>query len=146
MHFDDWLQGLLGTSQSFRKIDLYPTRIGCRRNQVSKLLCRLLIKDRFAAFGSVQVLDKPFHPIVDATDPNASLFAIQSEHHRLLIVDRSHEIVWVVAERYDVEFTLVNTRLVDVRMLFHSDFERTLQYSNRRLQLVIQRQVWMVLE
>ena len=92
----------------------------------------------------MQVFDEAFHSIVDTADPYAALISIQPKHHRLLAINRTHEIVWIVTERDDMKVTLKDAWPVDVLILLDSDLDGTLQDANRRLQFVIQCQMRMV--
>ena len=142
--FDVRFEWLLRASQTFGQIDLDPLRIGCCRDQVSELFGRLLVQNRLATFGSVQILDQSLHSIVDAADPNASLIAIQSEHHRFLVVDGPHEVIGVISQRNNLHFALIDARLVDVFHFVNANFNRAFLDANRSLQFVIQRQMRMV--
>ena len=139
MDFDNRFEWLLWTRKPFWQIDLNPLWIcGCG-DQVGKLLRRFLIENRFAPLGCVQVLDQTLHSIVDATDPNTALIAIQAQHHRFMVVDCPHEVVRVISQRNNLHFALEYTRFVNVIELIDSNFDRTFLDANGGLEFVVQR-------
>ena len=144
MDFDIGFQRLFWACKSFRQVNLNPLWIRSGGNQVGKLFGRLLIEHCFATFGGVQVFDQAFHTIVDAADPNAALIAIQSQHHRFVVVNRSHEVVGIIPQRNDLNFALIDARFVNVFVFVDSNFDRTLFDPNGCLEFVVQCQMRMV--
>ena len=94
----------------------------------------------------MQIFDQSFHSIVDAADPNAALIPIQSQHHGFVIVDRSHEVIRVVTQGDNLNFALIDARLVDVLDFVDANFDRAFFDSDGGLKFVVQSQMRVVLK